>query len=358
MSMSWPARDTSSMPQAFERILVVNVNWLGDAVFASPVFKALREQFPQAQISCLAVPRIKEVLECVPGISEILLYDEKNADRWLWAKLRLIFKLQHKRFDAVFLLHGSWTRAWLMRCAGIPVRVGYASKGRAGLLTHPIALPSQDVHKSDHYLGVLEGFGLKVSDRRVALTVSPQARQEVFAILQQEGLGPQEPYIVVHTSGNWDLKRWPQEHWAQLIQRVQTERRIRVVISEGPQDREWARQIARLSTVDPVVLAGKTNVHQLAALLEKALLVISADSGPLHIASAVAKKIIGIYGPTTPMTTGPRGQAEAKIFHADVGCNRASCYFLACPDNVCMKAVDVTQVLRAAYDLLDSKGRP
>ena len=124
------------------------------------------------------------------------------------------------------------------------------------------------------------------------------------------------------------------------------------MISEGPKEIQWADDIARLSGVDPIVLAGKTNVHQLVALLEKAALVISADSGPLHIASCVSQNIIGLYGPTMPLTTGPRGRAQAMILHKDVGCNRASCYHAACPENVCMQAVTVEEVLENAKQML------
>ena len=93
------------------KILVVNVNWLGDVIFSSPIFKALKTAYPQAKISCLTVPRVREILESIPGIDEIIVYDEQGVHRNPLAKLRLIRELSQKHFDAAFLLHRSLTRA-------------------------------------------------------------------------------------------------------------------------------------------------------------------------------------------------------------------------------------------------------
>lgn len=335
-----------------KEILVFNVNWLGDVIFSIPVFKALRKNYPQASITCLAVPRVKEILECVPGIDEIIIYDEKGKDRGLFAKINLIRCLRQKSFDTVFLLHGSWSRALLMLLANIPTRVGYQKKGRSRFLTHPVEPVGDEVHKADIYLNVIESFGVPVWDKTSQLNVPAEAKEAVVKMLTGNDIKADEPFIVVHTSGNWNLKRWPSFYWAELIKILMTELRIKVVISEGPKELEWAKEIAKQSQVTPVILAGKTNLQELIALMEKAVLVISADSGPLHIASCVNHNVIGIYGPTMPSTTAPRGKAKVQIFHKDVGCNRASCYYLACPDNICMQAVTVEDVFTAAKRIL------
>ncbi len=341
--------------QKLDRILVVNVNWLGDVVFSIPVFKALRQNYPQAHICCLALPRVVEILQCVPQIDQIIIYDEKGKNRGLWGKLCVLREIRRQHFDAVFLLHGSWSRALLMRLAGVPIRVGYAGKQKEKILTDVIPILTEEHHKSDVYLNVIESFGIKVLDRTATLAVPAQASVGIDKILLGKGLSIDEPFVVVHTSGNWDLKRWPQKNWAQLIKILRVDLKLNVVISEGPKEARWAEEIACLSGVNPVVLAGETTLHELMALLQRALIVISADSGPLHIASCVTKNIIGLYGPTTPLTTGPRGLADAQIFYHDVGCNRAPCYYLACPDNVCMKSVTVEMVVKSVERLLGNQ---
>ena len=113
-----------------KKILVINANWVGDVVFSAPLFRALKEAYPQAHVSCLAVPRVKEVLESIPDLDEMIIYDERGKHRSPLAKIQLILELKHQRFDIAFLLHRSLTRALLVFLAGIPQRVGYDTKGR------------------------------------------------------------------------------------------------------------------------------------------------------------------------------------------------------------------------------------
>ena len=161
-----------------DRILVVNVNWLGDVIFSAPVFKALKEVYPQARISCLAVPRVKEVLESIPFIDEIIVYDEKGRHWNPLAKLKFILELRRKHFDVAFLLHRSLTRAFLVYLAGIPRRVGYDAKNLGRLLTHVVDPLDGQAHRSDHYLNIIESYGVPVKDRRCQLDVSLEAERK------------------------------------------------------------------------------------------------------------------------------------------------------------------------------------
>ena len=340
-----------------ERILVVNVNWVGDVIFSIPVFKALRSYYPQAKICCLAVPRVKAILESCSFVDEIIIYDEKGRHFTPWGKWNIITQLRQRKFDLAFFLHGSWTRALLVSLAGIPQRVGYATNGRKGLLTHIVPSLSEKIHRSDHYLGVIESYGIPVSDRQYELAVSPEAHAQVESLLRAEGVGPQDYLIVVNTGGNWDLKRWPKENFAALIQQLMNVHnngsKVKVVIPGSRDDINLAQEIAACSQSHPIILAGKTNLQQLLALMQRANLVISADSGPLHIARSVGATTIGLFGPTRPEITGPRGSGSVKFLQHDVGCNRAPCYYLDCPNNICMQAVSVQEVLEEVKKIME-----
>src|SRR5208283_21428 len=128
-------------------ILVVNVNWLGDAVFSIPVFKALKKTYPQVHLACLCVPRVKEVLQYCPYVDKAITYDERGKHRSPWAKWKLIRYLKKEKFDAAFLLHRSMTRSLMVYLAGIPLRIGYGKL--KVLLTHPVVMRQEDVHRSD-----------------------------------------------------------------------------------------------------------------------------------------------------------------------------------------------------------------
>jgi ADP-heptose:LPS heptosyltransferase len=126
-----------------------------------------------------------------------------------------------------------------------------------------------------------------------------------------------------------------------------------VVLSGGPSDVLRVRSIAEDSGVGPVVLAGETDIKELAALFKRAHMVVSADSGPLHLANAVGANVLALFGPTRPEITGPRGQGRIKVLMHDVGCNRAPCYYLECPDNRCMKTLTVDDVFQTFKILKD-----
>ena len=326
-------------------IIVVNINWLGDAVFSTPVFKALKQTYPQARITCLCVPRVKEVLMYCPYIDKIIIYDEKGKHRLPWRKWRLIRYLRKEKFDAAFLLHRSMTRALMVFFAGIPLRIGYSKT--KGLLTHPVVMRSEDVHRCDYYLRILEGYGIKVSDRQCELRLKLEDIESMEAKLRKAGVGPTERYVVLNTGGNWDLKRWSTGSFVSLAKLITKELGLKIILSGGSQDRENCQIIAHTADVGAVVLAGDTTLGESLVLYKVAVAVISGDSGPLHLAHAAGADVIGIFGPTRPQITGPRGVGRAGIVFREIGCNKAPCYLLSCKDNQCMQTVTVDDVFQA-----------
>jgi lipopolysaccharide heptosyltransferase II len=326
-------------------ILVVNVNWLGDVIFSTPIFKALKEAYPQARVSCLAVPRVKEVLEHCPFIDEVIVYDEKGRHWYPWEKLRLIGSLRQKKFDAAFLLHRSLTRALLTFLVGIPVRVGYRSAKPSVFLTRQISV-EENAHRMDEYAKIVEELGVAV-DKVYGLEVSAQELKDMEEKLLKHGIGPGDYLVVVNAGGNWDLKRWPHERFGQLIARLVKDFRVKVVIPGSDKDRALAQSIARLSGVDPLVLAGSTGLKELMALFKRANCVISNDTGPLHLAASVGTDVIALFGPTRPEITGPRGRGRAMVLHKEIGCNKAPCYHLSCSHNECLHAITVDDVCQA-----------
>lgn len=334
------------------KILVVNVNWLGDVIFSAPVFRALKENYPQAKISCMAHPRVEAILRHIKEIDEIIVFDEDKKHRLWFKKLTFADKIRARHFDIVFLLRRSVTRAFLMWFAGIRTRVGYSDGKPFHFLTHPI-LPNPAIkHRRDHYLYVLESFGIKITDRRCELSVNPLEKDSVAAILKTEGIVSDDRVIVIHPGGNWNLKRWPPERYIHLIDELMLEGKYKIVISGGNDDIELASAIAAKCQQKPIVLAGRINLSQLVALMMRANVVISADSGPLHIANSVKTDVVGIFGPTRPEITGPVGTGKTIVLQHDVGCNRWACYYLTCPDNICMKSVSVKETVLAVKQLM------
>ncbi len=330
-----------------KNILVVSVNWLGDAVFSTPVYKNIKENHPGARVTAMAVPRVKAVLELCPFIDDIIVYDEDGDDRPLLDKWRLALMLRERKFDAVFLLRPSFSRALLTFLAGIPVRVGFGSKNVFGIVNHPVSDSGlEQIHRSDAYLALLERFGMTVRDRSCCLALKAESVSLAERLLLTRGIEPDEPFCVLNTGGNWDLKQWPPGRFADLARRISRERGMKVVLTGAAGDVDRVTRIAALSGVGPIELAGVTDIEGTAAVFFMSKVVISADSGPLHLASALGVRTVAIFGPTAPLITGPRGRGISTVIMKDVGCNRSPCYYLECPDNRCMKAVEVADVIK------------
>ena len=244
------------------------------------------------------------------------------------------------------------TRALLVFLAGIPIRVGYDEKKRGIFLTHKVLSQPKSPHRADHYLNVVESYGVNVNDRRSRLKLDES--DAVKTILKPLGVSAEDFLVIIHPGGNWNLKRWPAERFAILVKRLVRELKAKVVITGGENEAAIAQEISIKSEVNPLVLTGKINLEELMRLMSRAKLLISNDSGPLHLASSLGVKTIGLFGPTRPEITGPRGAGTSTMFQHFVGCNKKACYYLECPDNICMQAITVEEVFHAVSQVRHS----
>lgn len=337
-----------------KNILVVSVNWLGDVIFSLPVYQAIKENCPDARITVLCVPRVSEVLSLCSHIDDIMVFDEKGRDRSFFRRLVCVIKLRKRKFDAVFMLRPSFSRACLMWLAGIPLRIGFGNPAAPWPLTLAGAMPdSRNTHRSDIYSHLVTVAGFKLTDRISRLSLSSALQVAACSFLQARGLPQDGAYVVLNTGGNWDLKQWPSACFALLAQRLVKETKYKIVLPGGPSDRSRANEIASSLGRSAIVVAGETDIPMLAAIMSGAAMVISADSGPLHLASALGVATVAIFGPTRPELTGPRGTGRGVVLQKDTGCNRAACYYLECSDNICMKQVSVDDVFSSVLRLQD-----
>ncbi|MBP9854239.1 MAG: lipopolysaccharide heptosyltransferase II [Candidatus Omnitrophica bacterium] len=339
-----------------KRILVVNVNWLGDVIFSSPVFRALRQHNPDAHIACMAVPRVKEILECIQEIDEIIEYDEEGQHKSIWSKLKFVGDLKRKRFDEAFFLSRSFSRVLMIALANIRQRIGYDHKNRGKFLTHIVDKPADGIHRSEYYLNVIKSYGITVNDAQTVLSVPPKEESGIQKMFETQGIQSSDYVIALNPGGNWGLKRWPAQNFSRLIDILNTNKNAKLLITGSDKDTALVNQIcSNLQTSNvPMIFTGKLSLKQLLALLKKVNLFISADSGPLHMASSVGCSCIAIFGPTRPELTGPRGKIDPIILQKEVGCNKKACYFLECEDNTCMQAVTAEDVYAAVRQVQNS----
>ena len=329
-----------------QRILIFNVNWLGDVLFSSATIRNIRRNYPDNYIACVIPSRCYPILKGSPYLDEIIIFDEYDRHKGMLEKLNFVNLLKKKNFDTVFLLHRSFSRALICRLAGIKQRIGHYTKKRAFLLTKKIIPPKKDsLHRIDYYLDVIEKAGLRIEDRYRDFFVSPEDEEQVGSFFKKNSITRKDFIVALNPGGNWFPKRWPPDYWALLADRLIGEVGAKVIITGSISDLLLATQIKDAMRQLPLIACGVFNIKQLGALAKKVDLFITADTGPLHIANAVgAKKIIAIFGPTAQSLTGPYPATNVVVLQKDIGCS-IPCYKVNCTQNRCMQAVTPDDVL-------------
>lgn len=339
-------------PTEEKRILIVAVNWLGDLIFMTPAIRAIRKNFPNAIISCLVPPRGLDLLSSNPHLNNVIPLEE---NRGLWGILRwpsLIRFLKAQRFDTVFLFHRSFSRTFLAWAAGIPCRVGFWTWKRGWLLTQKINPPPKDsLHKAAYYLRVVEGAGLQADGLRYDVGLLPRDHTKVEKLLTEWDVRASEPLAALHVGANWHLKRWPMENFAQLADRLQRECHFKVILIGDQEDGPLVRGVQEKMRTRPLIACGRTSFRELGALLARTRILVTNDSGPLHLSVAVGTPVVAIFGPTDPKLSGPPPEARAVTLFGSIGCP-VPCFELRCPVNLCMEQVSVSQVFQAVKQLV------
>lgn len=335
-----------------KRILVVLPNWVGDTLFATPLLRALRAAHPRAHLATLGLPLSLDVLAGNPHVDATLVYDERGVHRSLRAKARLVRTLRAQRFDATFILRRSFSRTLLLMLSGIPSRIGYDEGRGRRLLTHRVPPPERPVHRAESYLRLARALGIAAPAHRCDFAVGALRQQQADRWLAaHRPVGDRRALVALNAGGNWLHKRWPEERFAQLAQRLQRESDVAVLLTGGPRDAAAAQRIAAGATPPPLIAAGTASLQELGALLARCALVVSNDSGPLHVAAALGVPLVALFGPTSPALTGPFGEGPWTVIHHPECCPSVPCYAPEDPPHAGMSAISVEEVFAAVRDM-------
>jgi len=334
-----------------KKILVVSVNWLGDSIFSLPVFENLKRACPDSYIGVVAPGYLKEIYQACPAVDAFYALSDRAFFKNVAGKWEIVRSLKKESFQQAIFLHRSFTKTLICWLGGIPERIGYRRAKSNGLLTHAVEpVDPGTVHRADYYAGVLAGAGIPVPVKKYRIVIPQEAAEQAQRILQDLGISRQA-YVCMHTSANWDPKRWPQGHFARLADMLIKENDLKILFTGSNKDSGLIRQIISLMRASKAAfsLAGKTSLLTLAALARSARCVISADSGPLHLAAAAGSRTVALFGPTSEKITGPRGIGESRVVRASVDCV-TPCYDQACVSSRCMESITVEDVYEAAQD--------
>ena len=302
---------------ADERFLILRMGALGDIVHTLPAVAALRQSFPRAQIDWLVDSKWSPVLEGNPDATKIIPIDRRNW-RNVFATIR---QLRAARYTIALDFQSLYRSAILARLSGAPRRVGfdakYAREGGAALFYTEKVTPHR-LHKVEHNIELVESVGARAEEIRFWLPTSREAREHVDRVLAAHGV---TDFFVLSPGGGWASKCWPAERYGALHRALVERYGWRGVISFGPGERGLA-EIVRCEAclpgqaASPEPLVELFDLPQLIALLRRAKLVVAADTGPLHLASALGTPVVGLYGPTDPARNGPFSKHDVVIRNA------------------------------------------
>jgi lipopolysaccharide heptosyltransferase II len=345
------------------RILVIRTDLMGDVVLSLPAVHALHRAYPAAQIDMLVLPANVGVIKHDSAIAHIVTYDPniwRRPNAFLTptsyrAFLGLIRGLRAARYDLCLSLAGDWASVFAF-LSGARRRVGYRGEAYPFFMTDP--LPGRRYHIQQHEVDYIAGLAraaggmIEGDQREPVLAISDQARTEVKALLQANDVGEGDLLIAAHVGATNGLaKRWPISHWAALADLLMSELGAKVVLTGAASDADITGAVVARMRQTPLDFTGKTTIPQLAALLARCDLVISGDSGPLHLAGAVGRPVIALHGPTDPGLSGPVSK-EATVLRLGIWCSPCydASYWAVCRffNPVCMKAITPDQVFAAA----------
>lgn len=338
------------------RILIRAVNWVGDAVMTTPAIGAIRDYFPQAEITLLANPLVSQLFCPHPWIDRVITFDRGGAHKGIAGRFRLAAQLRRLAFDAAIILPNSFDSALIPWLAGIPIRLGKSSDGRGCLLTdcyHPDPRMSHE-HEVEYYLRLVKQFGITGQASVPFLSTTAAEDSEAVRLLAEHGIQAGDFVLGINPGAAFgSAKRWYPERFAAVAQQLAGLNSAKVVIFGGPGETDIAAEIEQKLGGTCLNLAGTTTVRGLMALIRKCNFFITNDSGPMHIAAAFGVPLVAIFGSTDHATTSPYTDS-AVIVRKDIECS--PCKLRECPtDHRCMTAVTVDDVVMAAKDLMRRK---
>jgi lipopolysaccharide heptosyltransferase II len=334
-----------------KRILIIEPNWLGDILFTIPSIRAIKKSIPSAFIGVVVHPRCKEMLEDNPNIDKLILFDEKISHRGLIKKLFFISDLRKLKFDTVICFHRSMSRTLIAYLSGISRRVGYYTRKRSWLLTDSLRQKRDAVHRVEYFLNLLRSIGIDSAGQYYEFNIPEAVISDADIILKDAGVNKGEDFFIINPGGNWPQKRWPKQNYAMLCEKLHNIYNYKILVTGSREDINLASDIIGPGGNYAANICGKTDLKQLAAVMSKAKIVVANDSGPMHIAASQKAPLIAIFGPTSPMITGPRGSGKCIVLHKCLDCI-VPCYN-KCYDYRCMSAISVADVLSAVKELLD-----
>jgi ADP-heptose:LPS heptosyltransferase len=330
---------------SYRNALIIKPGAIGDLLQLTPILRALNKAFPGMKVSLLVgSPAAGEMFKYNPNVHEIVVFDRKGAHRSFSAFLALWWRVRGAGYDLVINYQRSNLKAWLLALAAAPCRVLIYHKARRRI-----------VHAVVNHLETLAPLGIVATDCHLDLFLGAEDERFAEQVFAEAGLYGQT-VIALNPGASHRVNRWGTKQFAELIDLLNDQLDVRSIIVGGSGDETLAAEIAAAARSNALVLAGKTTIRQLGAVLKRCAVLVSGDTGPMHVATAVGTRVVALFGAADPERTGPVGPGhrviQATTVHC-VPCRRRTC------DNVveleCMNTLAAETVLDTIVTILHER---
>jgi len=344
-------------------ILIVKLSAIGDVIHTLPASNALRKAYPEARITWLVEEAAYDLVKDHPALDRVLVSKRKRWLKELQSPLFLnavkeiygfIKELRDTHYDMILDFQALLKSGILIALSRGKRKIGFG-KGLEHMehsylfLNERLPAVSMEHHALSRGLMMLNAIGIATPQVEYKLAVSDHDHQKVDNLLRRYGLVNPGRFVVVNPVAKWESKLWSIRKFSQLADRIITKYDARVVFTGSLEDRQTIQQIKAGMTKPAINLAGETTLKMLAALYAKADVVISTDTGPMHLAVAMGTTVVALFGPTAFWRTGPYGSGH-QIVTAGQAC--APCFKRHCPTIDCMDLISVDQVFDAVSRIL------
>jgi lipopolysaccharide heptosyltransferase II len=331
------------------KILVIKPRAIGDVLLSTPVLQNLRREFPTAQIDFFVEKFAVDVLKDNPFIDNVVVFDPKH-DSSVFA----ILKVTNKKYDIVIDLFANPRTAIITLLSGARYRVGFPFKWRRIAYNIIVQPRSGEVHNVEFNLDALRRLKIPIYSKKPLFYLNNQAVEFAERFLSTQHLSNKK-FITIDIGGGWETKRLPPGKYIELSNLIHTRLNLPVVVLYGPSEADEAKKIVS-SSKD--ILAPPTSLHEMGAIMARSFLLITNDSGPMHIAAALGVPTLAIFGPTSPRLQGPYGNISEIVQNTDLDC--LECNLTKCPvvnpstgiANPCMREINVEAIFESLLRLI------
>lgn len=338
------------------KIFVKGLNWVGDAIIATPTLAQLRRTHPDAEITLMVRPWVAAVYEHNPDINQLWVHDDSAS---LGAFMKAVEMVRGGKFTIGLALPNSFRSAALLYFGNIPHRIGYKHGGRGFMLNRAVDIDPDVLteHQIFYYLGLIQEMcGKPPQPLRLTLNPGELEREEISRLLAQNGLDRGRPLVgIAPGSINSEAKRWPADRFAAVADRIAQEAKSEILLIGSAKESDVLTRVASLCKEPVHNLGGKVSLSQVIALIERLDGIICNDSGAMHLAAALCIPTVAIFGPTEWATTYPFSNVATIVRKEGVKC--APCMLRECPtDHICMDDV-TTEMVFAAFKKVIKQSR-